>query len=105
MASSQDTVDRICAALAPAGDIRARKMFGEYGLYCDSVFIGTICDDRLFIKMTDPGAAFAEGLPQEPPYSGAKPSYHIPDARLSETAWLVDFLTATRTALAAKSKR
>lgn len=46
MASDQDTVDYICAQMAGAGLISARKMFGEYGVYCDGNIVGLICDNQ-----------------------------------------------------------
>ena len=45
MASYQDFVDYVAEQLREAGTIRRRKMFGEYGLYCDSVFFVVICGD------------------------------------------------------------
>ena len=38
MASNPDFVQYLCEQLAGAGAITSRKMFGEYGLYCDSKF-------------------------------------------------------------------
>ncbi len=45
MASHQDFVDYVAEQLREAGTIRSRKMFGEYGLYCDGVFFAVICGD------------------------------------------------------------
>ena len=42
MASHQDFVDYVAEQLREAGTIRSRKMFGEYGLYCDGVFFAVI---------------------------------------------------------------
>ena len=52
MASHQDFVDYVAEQLREAGTIRSRKMFGEYGLYCDGVFFAVICDDQFFVKVT-----------------------------------------------------
>ena len=57
MASHQNFVDYVAEQLGEAGSIRSRKMFGEYGLYCDGLFFAVICDDRLFIKPTAEGEA------------------------------------------------
>ena len=38
MASHKDFVDYVAEQLREAGTIRSRKMFGEYGLYCDGIF-------------------------------------------------------------------
>ena len=62
-----------------AGAIRSRKMFGEYGLYCDDVFFAVICDDQLFVKVTPEGEAAFPDLPKAPPYEGAKESFLVED--------------------------
>lgn len=72
MASHQDFVDYVAEQLQGAGVIRSRKMFGEYGLYCDEVFFAVICDDQLFVKVTPQGEAAFPDLPKAPPYEGAK---------------------------------
>ena len=42
--------DFVLDQLTPLGDVRARAMFGGYGLYADGLFFGLIADDRLFLK-------------------------------------------------------
>mgnify|MGYP000294330480 FL=1 len=79
MASHQDFVDYVTEQLRGAGAIRSRKMFGEYGLYCDDVFFAVICDDQLFIKVTPAGEAAFPHLPKAPPYEGAKDSFLVED--------------------------
>ena len=46
MASHPDFVNYVVEQLREAGSIRSRKMFGEYGLYCDDIFFAVICDDQ-----------------------------------------------------------
>jgi DNA transformation protein len=36
--------------LAPLGAVRARRMFGGHGLYCDELFFALIASDRLYLK-------------------------------------------------------
>ena len=79
MASHPDFVNYVAEQLRDAGSIRSRKMFGEYGLYCDGVFFGVVCDDQLFVKITPPGEAAFPDLPKAPPYDGAKDSFLIED--------------------------
>ena len=50
MASHLDFVNYVAEQLREAGAIRSRKMFGEYGLYCDNVFFAVICDDQFFCE-------------------------------------------------------
>ena len=79
MASHQDCVDYVVEQLREAGAIRSRKMFGEYGLYCDDVFFAVICDDQFFVKVTPQGEAAFPDLPKAPPYEGAKDSFLVED--------------------------
>ncbi len=71
MASHPDFVNYVAEQLEEAGSIRSRKMFGEYGLYCNGLFFAVICDDQLFIKPTPEGEAAFPELPKAPPYEGA----------------------------------
>lgn len=79
MASHKDFVEYVAEQLREAGSIRSRKMFGEYGLYCDEVFFAVICDDQLFIKVTPQGEAAFPDLPKAPPYEGARDSFLVED--------------------------
>ena len=77
MSSSVEFVEYIAGQLAEAGTITYRKMFGEYGVYCDGKIFALICDNQLFIKITEAGRAFDETLVSEPPYEGAKPYFLV----------------------------
>ena len=61
MATKPEYAAYVCDQLRGAGEVAARKMFGEYGLYCDGKVIGLICDNQLFIKRTEAGAALMPG--------------------------------------------
>lgn len=99
MATSQTTVDDILEQTADAGQMRARKMFGEYALYCNEKVVGLICDDQLFIKYTDPGKKFAEGRYVEgTAYPGAKPSMNVTDA-IDDADFLSKLIRITAEAL------
>lgn len=72
MASSRELVEYVCFQIRHAGEITFKKMFGEYGLYCDRKFFGLICDNQFFIKITEPGMAMNPSQEQACPYKGAK---------------------------------
>ena len=93
MASHQDFLDYVTEQLRGAGAIRSRKMFGEYGLYCDEVFFAVICDDQLFIKVTPAGEAAFPHLPKAPPYEGAKDSFLVEDVDDRDTMTALTRLT------------
>lgn len=95
MSSKQATVDFILEQLASAGEVRARKMFGDYALYCDDKVVGLICNDQLFVKYTEPGKRFAEGRYTEGfAYPGAKQSMDVSDA-LDDREFLCELIRLT----------
>lgn len=79
MASHKEFVDFVVGQLDSAGSITSKKMFGEYGLYCDGLLFALICDDQLFFKATEAGKAFPIAQSEVPPYEGAKPYLLIED--------------------------
>jgi len=46
-------VTEVVSLLAELGEVRAKAMFGGYGLYCGSTFFGLIAFERLFFKVDD----------------------------------------------------
>lgn len=79
MASDQDFIDYIIDQIENAGNITAKKMFGEYGIYSDGKIFALVCDNALYIKPTEAGRMFI-GEPQEAsPYPGAKNYFLIED--------------------------
>ena len=79
LASSIEFVEYIADQLATLGDIQYKKMFGEYGLYHDEKFFACICDNQLFVKITDEGYSVLKNPETAPPYNGAKPYFLIAD--------------------------
>jgi len=99
MTTSRSTIDFILEQASSAGFVRARKMFGDYALYCDEKVVGLVCDDQLFIKYTDPGKEFAEGRYSEGcAYAGAKPSMNVSDA-IDDRDFLCTLIRLTADAL------
>jgi len=97
MASRVEFVQYVADQLAEAGTITYRKMFGEYGIYCDGKIFALVCDDTLFIKITEAGRALAPQLKEAPPYEGAKPYLLVED--VDDRAFLVQLVRATCAAL------
>ncbi len=83
MGTSAATVTHLLDQLSGAGDLSARKMFGEYALYLDGKVVALICDDLLFVKPTPGALALLEMSRVAPPYPGAKPHLLI-DAALDD---------------------
>jgi DNA transformation protein and related proteins len=53
MKTDAGTIEFLCEQLSGAGIIRPKKMFGEYGLYCNEIIFALVCDNKLFVKATD----------------------------------------------------
>ena len=88
MASRQSTVDFILEQIADSGVVLAKKMFGEYGIYCDGKIVALVCDDKLFVKPTAAGRAFGDELVEACPYPGAKPYLFISGEKWDDHEWL-----------------
>ncbi len=93
MASNLDFVEYVCEQIGGAGEITCKKMFGEYGIYCNKKFIGVICDNQFFVKKTEAGAEVYPDCEEASPYAGAKAHFlidSVDDCKLMER-----FISAT----------
>ena len=79
MASNSDFVQYIADQCSGAGEITTRKMFGDYGIYCNGIIFGLICDDCFYLKPTEAGRALLRNVVLRPPYEGAKDYFYIAD--------------------------
>jgi len=96
--STQEFIEYLRDQLGAAGDLRFRKMFGEYAVYLENKVVGLVCDDRLFVKPTETGRAYI-GVPTEArPYSGARP-YFLMEEELDDRQWMADLLRITASEL------
>lgn len=94
MASDKEFIDFVLHQIKNAGEITAKKMFGEYGLFLNNKIFALICDNKLFIKPTEVGRTFIQDLVEAPPYPGAKLSFLIGD-KLEDREWLSELVRIT----------
>lgn len=99
MASKQGTVDFLLDQMAPAGALAAKRMFGEYGLYCDGRFFAVVCDDQLYLKPTAAGREWIGAVVEAPPYPGASNWLLVDGERWDDAAWLSRLAGLTAAAL------
>lgn len=95
MSSKQSTIDYLLEQLTSAGDVRARKMFGEYALYCNEKVVAFVCDDQLFVKPTDAGRNFIENVEEAPAYPGSKMYFLITGDYWEDKDWLTELIQKT----------
>jgi TfoX/Sxy family transcriptional regulator of competence genes len=105
MSSKQSTVDFILEQIAGAGTVSARKMFGEYGLYCDGKYVASVCDDQLYVKPTPGGRAFIAEVEETPPYQGAKPCLLISGEKWDDAEWMSELIEVTTRELPVGKKK
>ena len=102
MASSPEFVRFVCGQLADAGKITCKRMFGEYGLWCDGRFFATIEDGMLCLKITDAGHAMLPDAEVVEPHEGARFLYV---AELDDRAFLAELVRRTCAELPAPKPR
>lgn len=105
MSSKQSTVDFILEQITNSGTIYAKKMFGEYAIYCDNKVVALVCDDQLFVKPTKAGKAFITTYIEGHPYVGAKPYLLIPGEMWDESEWLTELIHITASELPMTKKK
>lgn len=93
MASSEDFINYVAEQLSEAGTITYKKMFGEYGFYCNGKFFACVCDNQLFVKITEGGRKVLQNPATAPPYEGAKPYFLV--AELDDRELLRNLTIAT----------
>jgi DNA transformation protein and related proteins len=105
MASRQGTVDFILEQIAQAGAVSAKKMFGEYGIFCDEKMVASVCDDQLFVKPTTAGKAYIGKVIEGSPYPGAKPCFIISGDQWDDSEWLAELIKISAAELPMPKKR
>ncbi len=95
MASKQSNLDFVLEQMAEAGKVSARKMFGEYAIYCRGKVVALFCDDQLFVKPTLAGKAFIGKVTEGLPYPGAKPWLMIAGHLWEDSDWISQLVSLT----------
>ena len=106
MATKKETIDFIFDQLRALDGLRAQKMFGEYALYYQQKVVALVCDDELFVKITDKGKEFAEGkYTEKSPFPGAKKWLHISADLLEDTDFASELIRITAEVLPAQKPK
>ncbi len=75
MSTSQDYIIFVCEQIRESGDVRYKKMFGEYMVYINDKPILLVCDNTVYIKMKEEIAHLMADAPTGVPYKGAREHY------------------------------
>jgi TfoX/Sxy family transcriptional regulator of competence genes len=99
MASKQELVDYITEQMAGGGNLRNRKMFGEYAIYCNEKVIALVCDDTLFLKPTEAGLTLLRQAKHGPAYPGGKPQIIVSEELFDDHEFMASLARETAKAL------
>jgi TfoX/Sxy family transcriptional regulator of competence genes len=77
MATSLEYIEFITDSVAHCGDVRYKKMFGEYMVYVNDKPLVLVCDDTAFVKILPCLDALMENAECGFPYDGAKEHYFL----------------------------
>lgn len=75
MACTTDFIEFICTTLTPLGDVRSRKMMGDYVIYVNEKPVITACDNIAYVKKLPCIADLMTDAECGCPYEGAKEAY------------------------------
>lgn len=75
MATTADFIEFVCEQIHGAGNIRHKKMFGEYMVYVNELPVLLVCDNTVYVKIIPAIEELMQGAPKGYPYKGAKQHY------------------------------
>ncbi len=75
MASTMDFIEFVCEQIEGTGEIRHKKMFGEYMVYVNNKPLLLVCDNTVFVKQLDCLFTVMKNADKGFPYEGAKEHY------------------------------
>lgn len=75
MATTVDYIEYVCEQIVGIGELRYRKMFGEYMVYINDKPVLLVCDNTVFVKQLAPLEELMEQADKGYPYEGAKEHY------------------------------
>ncbi len=75
MPCTAEFIDFICDALSPLGEVRSRKMMGEYVVHVNGKCVITACDNLAYVKKLPCIAPLMADAECGSPYPGAREAY------------------------------
>lgn len=75
MATNIDYIEYVCDQLKKIGEIRYKKMFGEYMVYVNNKPLITVCNNISYVKEKEEIASLMNKASKGFPYEGAKEHY------------------------------
>lgn len=75
MATTNEYIEYVCEQINGVGEIRYKKMFGEFMVYVNDKPVIIVCDNNVFVKKLDCIENMMKNADTGYPYAGAKEHY------------------------------
>lgn len=75
MATTSEYIEYVCEQISGVGEIRYKKMFGEYMVYVNNKPVIIVCDNMVYVKQVEEIFEFMKEAEKGFPYKGAKEHY------------------------------
>ncbi len=75
MACSIAFIEELCEMHSPLGEVRSRKIMGDYVIYLNEKCVITACDNQAYVKILPCIEALMTDAETGTPYRGAKEAY------------------------------
>ena len=104
MGTTVDFIEYVYDQIHETGQVRYRKMFGEYMVYVNDKPVLLVCDNTVYVKQIPCVRELLDTAEKGFPYRGAK-EHHILDIEDSELAVRVVELLERHTAVPVKREK
>lgn len=92
MATSLDYIEYVCEQIRGIGNVRYKKMFGEYMVYVNDKPVILVCDNTAYVQQLDCIADQMQGAEKGIPYQGAKERYILDIEQVALSREIVSIL-------------
>lgn len=92
MACTSDFIEFVCGKLSPLGEVRSRKMMGDYIIYLNGKCVITACDNNAYVKKLPCIAPMMADAETGCPYKGAKEAYILDFAEIRKALTVIETL-------------
>lgn len=106
MATGKEFIAYLQDCLRYLDGLSFRAMFGEYAMYAHEVVVGLVCDQTVFVKVTEGTSALLAGrVGTGQPYPGAKPWFMLTEDELLDEPLMQQVIAASLRDRTVKAKK
>ena len=95
MACSQEFIEFICETLSSLGEVKSRKMMGDYIIYLNGKCVASACDNNLYVKMYHQLEELLKGAEIGKPYKSTKDHFILSESDPSLMRRAISFIWDT----------